>query len=174
MVAMVIAAIVMSMAIGIYIDMKKQYIKLIDKHRINSDQLLVKQILYNAIGQAGFTTKYGDIHQYLVDNSGDNFEDIFGKMGIITIGKAPEQNFKSLHKGLSMSTELCKERMLNDEALRNMNINEDIHCVQPETDFLMIQRSSLDSTLKSNSSNNIFKVNEFQKDTLPEKDLSIS
>lgn len=35
----------------------------------------------------------------------------------------------------------------------------------------MIQRSSLYSTLKTNSSNNIFKINEFQKDTLPEKDL---
>ncbi|ORU71132.1 PilW family protein, partial [Francisella tularensis] len=31
MVSMVIAAIVMAMAIGIYIDMKKQYIKLSDK-----------------------------------------------------------------------------------------------------------------------------------------------
>ncbi|MBK2143770.1 PilW family protein, partial [Francisella tularensis] len=34
MVSMVIAAIVMAMAIGIYIDMKKQYIKLSDKHKI--------------------------------------------------------------------------------------------------------------------------------------------
>ncbi|QEO57505.1 MULTISPECIES: PilW family protein [Francisella] len=174
MVAMVIAAIVMGMAVGIYIDMKKQYIRLSDKHRINSDQLLIKQIFYNAIGQAGFTTKYGDIYQQLVDNSGDNFGDIFGKMGIVTIGKSPAQNFESLPKGLSMPVELCKERMLNDEALRDMNIDEDIHCVQPESDFLMIQRSSLDSTLKSNSSNNIFKVNEFQKDTLPEKDLSMN
>lgn len=174
MVAMVVAAIVMGMAIGIYIDMKKQYIRLSDRHRINSDQLLIKQIFYNAIGQAGFTTKYGDMYQQLVDNSGDNFGDIFGKMGVITIGKAPAQNFESLPKGLSMSTELCNERMSNDEALRNMNINENIHCVQPKTDFLMIQRSSLDSTLKSNSSNNIFKVNEFQKNTLPEKDLSMN
>ena len=49
MVSMVIAAIVMVMAIGIYIDMKKQYIKLSDKHEINTNQLLIKQIFYNAI-----------------------------------------------------------------------------------------------------------------------------
>ena len=171
MVSMVITAIVMAMAIGIYIDMKKQYIKLSDKHKIYTNQLLIKQIFYNAIGHAGFTTKYGDIYQQLVDNSGDNFGDIFGKMGIITIGKAPIQELEGLPKGLSLSVEACKERMLHDEDLRNMNINESIHCVQPSTDFLMIQRSSLDSTLKTNSSNNIFKINEFQKDTLPEKDL---
>lgn len=81
MVSMVIAAIVMAMAIGIYIDMKKQYIKLSDKHKINTNQLLIKQIFYNTIGHSGFTTKYGDIYQQLVDNSGDNFGDIFGKMG---------------------------------------------------------------------------------------------
>ena len=60
---------------------------------------------------------------------------------------------------------------MHDEDLRNININESIHCVQPDTDFLIIQRSSLDSTLKTNSSNNIFKINEFQKDIPPEKDL---
>ena len=89
MVSMVITAVVMAMAIGIYIDMRKQYIKLCDKHKIYTNQLLIKQIFYNAIGHAGFTTKYGDIYQQLVDNSGDNFGDIFGKMEIITIGKAP-------------------------------------------------------------------------------------
>ncbi|MDE4982374.1 prepilin-type cleavage/methylation domain-containing protein, partial [Francisella tularensis subsp. holarctica] len=67
--------------------------------------------------------------------------------------------------------EACKERMLQDEDLKNMTINESINCVQPDTDFLIIQRSSLDSTLKTNSSNNIFKINEFQKGTPPEKDL---
>lgn len=171
MVSMVIAAIVMVMAISIYIDMKKQYIKLSDKHKINTNQLLIKQIFYNAISHVGFTTKYGDIYQQLVNNSGDNFGDTFGKMGIITIGKAPIQELEGLPKGLSLSVEACKERMLHNEDLINMNIKESIYCVQPGTDFLMIQRSSLDSTLKTNSSNNIFKINEFQKDTLPEKDL---
>ena len=89
MIAMVVASIVMGIAVGIYIDVKKQYIRLIDKHRINSDQLLIKQIFYNAIWQSGFTTKYGDIYQQLVDNSEDNFGDIFGKMGIVIIGKSP-------------------------------------------------------------------------------------
>lgn len=171
MVLMVIVAIVMVMAIGIYIDMKNQYIKLSDKHKININQLLIKQIFYNAISHVGFTTKYGDIYKQLVNNSWDNFGDIFGKIGIITIGKAPIQELEGLLKRLSLSVEACKERMLYDEDLINMNIKESIHCVQPGIDFLMIQRSSLDSTLKTNSSNNIFKINEFQKDTLPEKDL---
>ncbi|MDE4996801.1 prepilin-type N-terminal cleavage/methylation domain-containing protein, partial [Francisella tularensis subsp. holarctica] len=52
MVSMVIAAIVMEMAIGIYIDMKKQYIKLSDKHKKNTNQLLIKQIFYNTIGHS--------------------------------------------------------------------------------------------------------------------------
>ncbi|MDE5037639.1 PilW family protein, partial [Francisella tularensis] len=80
-VEMVIAAIVMAMDIGIYIDMKKQYINLSDKHKINTNQLLIKKIFYNTIGHSGFTTKFGDFYQQLVDNSGDIFGDIFGKMG---------------------------------------------------------------------------------------------
>ncbi|MDE4976299.1 prepilin-type cleavage/methylation domain-containing protein, partial [Francisella tularensis subsp. holarctica] len=73
MVTMVIAAIVMSMAIVIYIYMKKKYIKLSDKHKINTNQLLIKQIFYNTRGHSGFTTKSGDIYQQLVVTSGDNF-----------------------------------------------------------------------------------------------------
>ncbi|GAB4221785.1 MAG: prepilin-type N-terminal cleavage/methylation domain-containing protein [Francisella sp.] len=171
MVSMVIAAIVMTMAISIYVDMKKQYIRLNDKHEINTNNLLIKQIFFNSISHAGFVTKYGDLYQQLVDNSGDNFGDIFGKMGIITIGKVPIQGVQSLPKGLTLSTNECKKRMLDDENLRNMNINEKIYCVQPGTDFLMIQRSTLDSTLKTNSSNNNFKINNFQKNVFPEKNL---
>ncbi|AIT09935.1 N-terminal cleavage protein [Candidatus Francisella endociliophora] len=174
MVSMVIAALVMGMALNIYIDMKRQYTKLSAKHEINTNQLMIKQIFYNAIGHAGFTTKYGDIYQELVDNSGDNFGDIFGKMGIITIGKAPLENIQGLPEGLTLSVEACKERKSQEADLKNMNINESVHCVQPDTDFLMIQRSSIDSNLKTNSSNNIFKVNEFEKSILPEKDISMN
>lgn len=173
MVSMVIAAIVMTMAIGIYIDMKKQYIKLSDKHEINTSQLMVKQIFYNALGNSGFETKYGDMYQDLVDNSGDNFGDIFGKMGVVTIGKAPMEGVQSLPDGLTLPVETCNQRKSHEAELKSMNINENIHCVQPDTDFLMIQRSSIDSTLKTNSSNNIFKLNEFEKNILPEKDISM-
>ncbi|WP_442902176.1 PilW family protein [Francisella sp. 19S2-10] len=173
MVAMVIAAIVMSMALGIYINMKQQYTKLNGRHRINSDQLMVKQIFYNAIGHAGFITKYGDLYQHFVDNSGDNLEDIFGKMGVITIGKAPLEGVSSLPQGLTLASDLCQQKKDDQEKLKSMNINEDIKCVQPSTDYLVIQRSSLNSSLKTNSSNNIFKVNNFQKDVLPERDISI-
>jgi len=173
MVSMVIAAIVMGMAVNIYIDMKRQYTRLSAKHEINSNQLMVKQILYNSIGHAGFVTKYGDMYQQLVDNSGDNFGDIFGKMGTITIGKAPLENIQGLPKGLTLSVEACKERKAQQDDLKNININENIRCVQPGSDFLIIQRSSLDSTLKTNSSNNIFKVNEFEKNIIPEKDITM-
>lgn len=102
MVSMVIAAMVMTMALGIYFNMKQQYSKLNERHRINSDQLMVKQIFYNAIGHAGFITKYGDLHQHFVDNSGDNLGDIFEKMLIITIGKAPIEGVSSLPEGLTL------------------------------------------------------------------------
>ncbi|MDE4942625.1 prepilin-type cleavage/methylation domain-containing protein, partial [Francisella tularensis subsp. holarctica] len=88
----------------------------------------------------------GVIYQLLVDNSGDYFGDFFGNMGVITIGKAQIQNLEGLPKGLSLSVEACKERMLQYEDLKNMNINESIHCVQTDTDFLIIKRSTLDST----------------------------
>ena len=174
MVSMVIAAIVMGMAINIYIDMKRQYTKLSAKHEINSNQLMVKQIFYNSIGHAGFTTKYGDMYQQLVDNSGDNFGDIFGKMGTITIGKAPLENIQGLPEGLTLPFETCQERKSHEEDLKNMNIDENILCAQKDTDFLIIQRSSLDSTLKTNSSNNIFKVNEFEKNIIPEKNITMN
>ncbi|WP_150468120.1 PilW family protein [Francisella sp. SYW-9] len=173
MVSMVIAAIVMTMAIGIYINMKQQYTKLNEKHRINADQLMVKQIFYNAIGHAGYITKYGDLHQDLVDNSGDNLEDIFGKMGTIAIGKAPLEGVSSLPEGLSLSDEACQQRKADQDNLKGMSLNKEIHCVEPNTDYLVIQRSSLNSSLKTNSSNNIFKVNDFQKDISPERDISI-
>ncbi|BCD89951.1 hypothetical protein fh0823_00900 [Francisella halioticida] len=54
-----------------------------------------------------------------------------------------------------------------------MNLDKAIHCVESDTDYFVIQRSSLNSSLKTNSSNNIFKVNNFQKNTLPEKDISM-
>lgn len=174
MVSMVIAAIIMAMAINIFIDMKRQYTRLSSKHEINANQLMIKQIFYNAIGHSGFTTKYGDMYQELVDNSGDNFGDIFGKMGIIAIGKAPLENVQGLPDGLTLSAEACQNRKSQEAALKHMNINENIHCVQTDTDFLMIQRASLDSTLKTNSSNNIFKVNEFEKNTFPEKNIGMN
>ncbi|QIW10749.1 prepilin-type N-terminal cleavage/methylation domain-containing protein [Francisella sp. LA112445] len=173
MVSMVIAAIVMSMALGIYINMKQQYTKLNEKHRINTDQLMVKQIFYNAIGHAGYITKYGDLHQHLVDNSGDNLGDIFGKMGIITIGKAPIEEVSGLPEGLTLPFESCQQRKADQGDLKSMNLNKEIHCVEPDTDYLVIQRSSLDSSLKTNSSNNIFKVNDFQKNISPERNISI-
>lgn len=118
MVSMVIAAIVMSMALGIYINMKQQYTKLNEKHRINTDQLMVKQIFYNAIGHAGYITKYGDLHQHLVDNSGDNLGDIFGKMGIITIGKAPIEEVSGLPEGLTLPFESCQQRKADQGDLK--------------------------------------------------------
>ncbi|MED7788213.1 prepilin-type N-terminal cleavage/methylation domain-containing protein [Francisella sp. 19X1-34] len=174
MVSMVIAAVVMSMALGIYFNMKQQYTKLSERHRINTDQLMVKQIFYNAIGHAGYITKYGDLHQQLVDNSGDNLGDIFGKMGIISIGKAPIEGVSSLPEGLTLSAEACQQRKAEQNDLRSMNLNKEIYCVEQDTDYLIIQRSSLDSSLKTNSSNNIFKVNDFQKDRSPERDISIN
>lgn len=98
---MVIAAIVMVMAFGIYIDMKKQYIKLSDKHKININQFLIKQIFYNAISHVGFTTKYGDIYQQIVNNSGDIVLEIsLGGNGIITIVKAPIKELEWSAKGI--------------------------------------------------------------------------
>ena len=70
MVSMVIAAIVMGMALNVYVDMRHPYMRLSAKHEINTNQLIIKQIFYNAIGHSGFTSKYGDIYQELVDNSG--------------------------------------------------------------------------------------------------------
>ncbi len=61
MVSMVIAALVMGMALNVYIDMKKQYMRLSERHEINTKQLMAKQIFYNAIGGAGFATKYAEI-----------------------------------------------------------------------------------------------------------------
>ena len=173
MVSMVIAAIVMSMAIGIYINMKQQYSKLNERHRINSDQLMVKQIFYNAIGHAGYITKYGDLHQQFVDNSGDNLEDIFGKMGVITIGKAPIEGVSSLPEGMTLPFDACQQLKDDQKDLKSMGLDKEIHCIEPNTDYLVIQRSSLNSSLKTNSSNNIFKVNNFQKNISPERDISI-
>lgn len=174
MISMVLAALVMTMALNIYIDMKNQYIKLDTKHKINTKQLTIKQIFYNAIGSAGFSTKYGDMYQDLVDNSGDNFGDIFGKAGIITIGKSPIMNMPSLPEDLSLEPEQCKEKQKDNKNLESMNIHRELHCVQPKTDFIMIQRASLDSSLKTNSSNNIFKANEFKKGVIPEKDIKFN
>ncbi|QLE78640.1 prepilin-type N-terminal cleavage/methylation domain-containing protein [Francisella sp. Scap27] len=171
MVSMVIAALVMGMALNIYIDMKNQYNKLDKRHQMNAKQLMVKQIFYNAIGGAGFATKYGDMYQDLVDNSGDNFGDIFGKAGIITIGESPVANIPSLPEDLKLDPELCKEKQKDNKSLESMNIYTELHCVQPKTDFIMIQRATLGSSLKTNSSNNIFKLNEFRKGVSPEQDI---
>ncbi|MGQ4004938.1 prepilin-type N-terminal cleavage/methylation domain-containing protein [Francisellaceae bacterium CB300] len=172
MVSMVIAALVMGMALNVYIDMKKQYMRLSERHEINTKQLMAKQIFYNAIGGAGFATKYGDMYQELVDNSGENFGDIFGKTGVITIGKAPALDMPSLPEGLRLDPELCAQKQKDEKNLVSMNIFNYTHCVKPESDFIMIQRASLSTSLKTNSSNNIFKLNEFQKDTFPEKDVT--
>ena len=172
MVSMVIAAMVMGMALTIYIDMKKQYMRLSERHEINTKQLMAKQIFYNAIGGAGFATKYGDMYQDLVDNSGENFGDIFGKTGVITIGKAPALDMPSLPDGLRLDPELCAQKQKDEKNLTSMNIFNYTHCVKPESDFIMIQRASLSTSLKTNSSNNIFKLNEFQKETLPELDVT--
>ncbi|AXA33572.1 PilW family protein [Francisella adeliensis] len=171
MVSMVIAALVMGMALNIYIDMKNQYNKLDKKHQMNTKQLMIKQIFYNAIGGAGFASKYGDMYQGLVDNSGDNFGDIFGKTGIITIGKSPITNMPSLPGDLKLDSEQCKQKQKDNKNLESMSIYTELHCVQPKTDFIMIQRTTLDSSLKTNSSNNIFKLNEFRKDVSPEQDI---
>ncbi|AJC48711.1 prepilin-type N-terminal cleavage/methylation domain-containing protein [Allofrancisella guangzhouensis] len=169
MISMVIAAIVMTMAINIYIDMKNQYNKLNNKHQINSKQLMTKQIFYNAISRAGFVTKYGDMYQELVDNSGDNSGDIFGKFGILTIGKSPINEIQGLPESLSLDPEACAEKV---NAQSNFAAQQNINCIQLNTDYIAIQRASLSSTLKTNSSNNIFKVNDFQKGVLPENDIS--
>ncbi|KEI34809.1 type IV fimbrial biogenesis protein PilW [Francisella sp. W12-1067] len=170
MVSIVIAAIVMAMAINVYIDMKNQYNKLNSKHQINSKQLITKQIFYNAISKIGFATKYGDMYQELVDNSGDSSGDIFGKFGILTIGKSPIKGIKSLPESLTLDPESCDERVKNEKYFSQQN---SIYCIQPNTDYIAIQRASLSSTLKTNSSNNIFKVNRFQKEVVPEKDISM-
>ena len=172
MVSMVIASIIMGMALTIYIDMKKQYIRLSERHEINTKQLMAKQIFYNAIGRAGFATKYGDMYQDLVDNSGENFGDIFGKSGVITIETAPALDMPSLPEGLRLDPDLCKQKQKDEKNLSSMNIFDYTHCVKPQSDFIMIQRASLSTSLKTNSSNNIFKLNEFQKDTFPERDLT--
>ena len=158
MVSMVIAALVMGMALNVYIDMKKQYMRLSERHEINTKQLMAKQIFYNAIGGAGFATKYGDMYQELVDNSGENFGDIFGKTGVITIGKAPALDMPSLPEGLRLDPELCAQKQKDEKNLVSMNIFNYTHCVKPESDFIMIQRASLSTSLKTNSSNNIFKL----------------
>jgi len=172
MISMVISALVMGMALTVYVDMKKQYMRLSERHEINTKQLMAKQIFYNAIGGAGFATKYGDMYQDLVDNSGENFGDIFGKTGVITIGKAPALDMPSLPDGLRLDPELCAQKQEDEKNLTSMNIFNHTTCVKPESDFIMIQRASLSTSLKTNSSNNIFKLNEFQKETIPEKDLT--
>ena len=42
MVSMVIAALVMGMALNVYIDMKKQYMRLSERHEIYTKQLMAK------------------------------------------------------------------------------------------------------------------------------------
>ena len=96
MVSMVLASLVMAMALSIYFSMKKQYIKLNDRNQLNSKQLIVKQIFYNAIGNSGYGSMYGDISQIKIDNTGDNLGDLFGNTGVLSIGRSPILNINSL------------------------------------------------------------------------------
>lgn len=168
MVSMVIAVLVMGMAMSIYSSMKKQYVKISDRNKLNSKQLIVKQIFYNAIGNSGFGSMYGDVYQIKIDETGDNLGDLFGKTDVLSMGKSPILNINALPEGMKLDKAACYDKVALDD---NSGIKSPIHCIKPGTDYLLIQRASISSTLKTNSSNNIFKVNDFQKDVRADKDL---
>ncbi|MFC4893141.1 PilW family protein [Pseudofrancisella aestuarii] len=148
MVAMVVAAIVMSMAIGIYISIKKEYKRINKIQEENSTQLVVKQVLYNTIKNSGFNLRFGYLSHNFEDKTGD-YLDVFKKYGTITIGQLPVPS-SSLPESLQSGA--CRY--------------EQEKCFQPSTDYLMLQRDDGDATLSEAPEANILKISEEVKQTL--------
>lgn len=168
MVSIVIAATIMAMALGVYFSMKTQYMSLNEQNQLNSQQMIVKQIFYNAIGRSGFSSKYGDVSQSMIDNTGDNVSDIFSDTDMISIGKAPISLMSSLPEDMRLDEEECREKQVSDY---KYGYSSAIHCIKANTDYLVIQRASISTSFKTNSSNNIFKVNDFHKNDPPANEI---
>ncbi|AIT09883.1 N-terminal cleavage protein [Candidatus Francisella endociliophora] len=72
LVAITISAIVIVMAINIYISTKKIYQKTKSKTELDVKELTTKKILYDAVIDAGFSCKYGAKNQVYTNKTGEN------------------------------------------------------------------------------------------------------
>ncbi|API86152.1 PilW family protein [Francisella uliginis] len=72
LVAVTISAIVITMAINIYISSKKIYTQAKQKTDLDIKQLTTKRILYDAITNAGLSCKYGAKNQKYTNRTGEN------------------------------------------------------------------------------------------------------
>lgn len=149
MIATTISLLVIVAAVSIYISIKNQYAKYSNKHEINTKKLLVEQIFSNSISQIGYSSNY--IDKPKLDNTSDNYNDIFSQYGALSVGRLPVKNVISISAILENDFSSC----ITSQG-----------CFQDNTDFLMIQKSTKSTTLSEVSSNNAIKLNNFYDGSL--------
>lgn len=134
LVAVTISAIVIVMAVNIYLSTKKVYQKTKAKAEIDVKELTAKKILYDAVINAGFSCKYGSKNQVYTNRTGEN-----------------ELNFKFIYD--SSPVRVGKISGISPFLQDSLGVGVKGSKYQPNTDYIMVKSESVFSKLLSRPKN---------------------
>ncbi|AXA33444.1 PilW family protein [Francisella adeliensis] len=133
LISAVIAIIVLSMALSVYISAKEEYNLLKERTDIEVKQLATKRLLQDFITSAGFASKFGSASQQYLDRTGDSLDSFFLPSGsAIRVGTLP----------IATSSHISG-------ALEDGCTGE---CFQSDTDYIMVRKEDSHTKLIANNS----------------------
>lgn len=120
LVATVIAVVVLTALISIYMGVKHSYQEYKDKTTIDAKELQVKSIFYNFIKRTGFACQFGSQNQTYHDRTSDSLDNFFHDSSMIRVGQLPLATSDHIAQSLEAS---CSSE-----------------CFQSGTDYVMVKR----------------------------------